>query len=183
MKQKAAISFQDDFVPQLFFLFQELGIKEPPKNVILHCSYLAVGSTIPHTALVKLCVFLDQLTRNLPKKAPLDLGGGFNQFLFSLFDWGDDETCFFFVFNRVEITNAGCVLQPTGCTIGWDKRCLFCSEKNLLLFVFPLWMVFLWGTRCLVFLLNEVNPDQAWSFRQEPIHVEDATFFFCIFSR
>ena len=55
-------------MPQLFFLFQELGITEPPKNVILHCSYLAVGSTIPHTALVKLCVFLDQLTGNIQKK-------------------------------------------------------------------------------------------------------------------
>ena len=86
---------------------------------------------------------------------------------------------FFFVFcSRVEITNLF-VFFPTGCTIGWDKRCLFCREKKLLRSRFPLWMVFMGDE--VFFLLNEVNQDQAWSFRQEPIHVEDAAFFFFSF--
>ena len=89
-----------------------------------------------HTALVKLCVFLDQLTRNLPKKHRWILVVVSTNFCFH-FLIGEMMKHVFFCFSQAWNHQLVVFLQPTGCTIGWDKRCLFCSEKKLLFFCVP----------------------------------------------
>lgn len=83
---------------------------------------------------------------------------------------------FFLVFPRLEITNSLCFCNLQVARLAGTKGAFFAVKKNCCFFVFPLWMVFMGDE--VFFLLNEVNQDQASSFRQEPIHVEDATFFF-----
>lgn len=98
--QRSCKTKSSDFLPgwfraSAFFSVPRIGYHRAPQK--RDSSLQLPGCWInnsPHCFSEALC-FSWSINRTPPKKAPLDLGGGFNQFLFSLFDWGDDETCFF----------------------------------------------------------------------------------------